>query len=192
MISRISVPGQEVVLLQRRWGRWCFPWRWSAASQLEGPTSCSWAPECWGIGWNRWTRWCLKPCEKSELTSRWLYLWVGELQTGDGEHHLATRHQEVLRDLPGHVDGVGLDVFYLLDGASTLHATQRHAVVTWSSMISGNAIMAFGFRPKSVRLVMFTYILFMTVLQCLFATGLPDLHLKSSSLKFVIIKHIKY
>lgn len=48
------------------------------------------------------------------------YLWVGKLETCDGEHHLSARHEEVLRDLPGHVDGVGLDVFYLLDGASTL------------------------------------------------------------------------
>ena len=41
-----------------------------------------------------------------------LYLRIGELQAGDGEDHLPSGHEEVLRELPGHVDGVWLDVLH--------------------------------------------------------------------------------
>lgn len=43
------------------------------------------------------------------------YLWVGELQARDGEHHLSCSDEEVLRDQPGHVDAVGSNVLHLFD-----------------------------------------------------------------------------
>lgn len=47
-------------------------------------------------------------------------LWVGELQAGDGEHHLSCSHEEILRNLPGHVDGVGAHVHHWLDAVLAL------------------------------------------------------------------------
>lgn len=58
---------------------------------------------------------CCQMCNESPL-----YLWVGELQASHREDHLSCSHEEILRNLPGHVDGVRLDVHHLPDALSTL------------------------------------------------------------------------
>lgn len=55
----------------------------------------------------------LQCCQTFEESS--LYLWVGELQTSDREDHLSCSDEEILRNLPGHVHGVTLDVQHWLD-----------------------------------------------------------------------------
>lgn len=64
---------------------------------------------------------CCLICEGSSL-----YLWVGELQSGDREDHLSSSDKEILRNLPGHVDDVRLDVNHWLDAACALQETDRY------------------------------------------------------------------
>ena len=54
-----------------------------------------------------------------------LYLWVGELQASDREDHLSCCHEEILRNLPGHVDRVRLNVHHLVDMSCTLKDRQK-------------------------------------------------------------------
>lgn len=52
-------------------------------------------------------------CELHGLSAP--YLRVGELQPGDGEHHLSCGDEEILRDLQGQGDRVWTHVHHLLD-----------------------------------------------------------------------------
>lgn len=58
-----------------------------------------------------------------------VYLCIGEVQTGDREDHLSAGHQEVLNDLPGHVDAVRLNLLYCFNGVGTLHTFREAAVL---------------------------------------------------------------
>ncbi len=45
----------------------------------------------------------------------WTYLWVGELQTSDGEHDFSSSDEEILWNLPSDVNIVGLDILHLFE-----------------------------------------------------------------------------
>lgn len=60
----------------------------------------------------------LLPGETCE--ERALYLRVGELQAGDREDHLSGSDEEILRNLPGHVEAVRHDVHHWSDALLAL------------------------------------------------------------------------
>lgn len=57
-----------------------------------------------------------------------LYLWVWELQASDGEDHLSCSHEEILRNLPSHVEGVRGNVQHLLKVWFALKQTNKQAL----------------------------------------------------------------
>lgn len=57
-----------------------------------------------------------------------LYLWVWELQASDGEDHLSCSDEEILRNLPGHVEGVRGNVQHLLKVWFALKQTNKQAL----------------------------------------------------------------
>lgn len=61
-----------------------------------------------------------------------VYLGVGEFQTSNRKHDLASSDEEVLRDLKSNVDQVGLDVFLLDEVVPTLEQTNRNFQSSWS------------------------------------------------------------
>ncbi len=133
-LNKIHPPGLGALQPRRQWARWCYLQRQLTANRPAAQTSCCWVPgEQIHIIANTSGHQdrlyhplpllffvfsvvvCCQVCEESPL-----YLWVGELQAGDGEDHLPCSDEEILRDLPGHVDGVRADVHHWLDAVSTL------------------------------------------------------------------------
>lgn len=88
---------------------------------------------------------CISSALKVQLLNKmFLYLWVGELHTRNRKHHFACSYQEVLRDLEGHVNWVGLDVLYRNNRVLTLPENKTESLflhhnpklITFNSSIS--------------------------------------------------------
>lgn len=73
--------------------------------------ACGWETEVRDV-WGPWQIDVIQCTTGSFLLGFLCYLWVGELQSRDGEQDLAHSHEDVLRELPGDVHIVGLHVLH--------------------------------------------------------------------------------